>query len=79
MEGESVLTKTEYSMEELIELTGFSRAKILRIVQKNKVKAKQVKEGRVYKHYYLAKDVGKFIIPQEENKTERKEVNHLWN
>ncbi len=66
-----MLTKTEYSMEELIELTGFSRAKILRIVQKNKMKAKQVKEGRVYKHYYLAKDVGKFIIPQEENKTER--------
>ena len=68
--GEPVLTKTEYSMEELIELTGFNRAKIIRIVQKNKLKAKQVKEGRVYKHYYLAKDVGKFIIPQEDSNTE---------
>ena len=65
-----MLTKTEYSMEELIELTGFSRAKILRIVQKNKIKANKIKEGRVYKHYYLAKDIGKYIISQEENRAE---------
>lgn len=63
------LTKTEYSMEDLIGLTGFSRAKILRIVKANDIKAKQIKERRVYKHYYSAIDIDKYILVKTDVKT----------
>ena len=69
-----MLTKTEYSMEELVNLTGFSRAKILRIAKQNKFKTNQVKEGRVWKHYYSALDIDKYILPLMPNSEKETEV-----
>lgn len=66
------LTQAQYSVQELMELTGFSRTKISKMASMKNWKVLKVKEGRVYKNYYPAKDVQE-LFP-EELKEEKKEI-----
>ena len=71
------LTKTKYSVQELMELTSYSRTKISRIAKISNWKVIKEKEGRVYKNYYLATDVQELFPKEEEKKEVVKEKSNL--
>lgn len=51
------LTEKKYTVQQIMEMTGFSQPKVSRLASKMGWEVERVKEGRVYKNYYQCIDV----------------------